>query len=71
MRNPTVTLMLRPGAPCPCRPNRYIRFIIPRGVPGCAPIISCRQADLATRESIKEHEIPAGAEVEIWVGGLS
>ena len=57
------------GGPCCCRPGRYIRFVIPRGVTGCDPVISCRSQDGTGRESMREHEVPVGAHYAILYPG--
>lgn len=68
MREPVV--IVRAGGPCTCRPGRYIRFVIPPGVPGCEAVISCRSNDGTGDTSKLEHAIPAGAEIQILVASL-
>lgn len=46
------------GGPCSCAPDRYVRFVIPPGVPGCHPVISCRGAHDVGKSSIREHAPP-------------
>lgn len=55
-------MIIRKGGPCTCSPGRYIRFIIPPGVPDAEPVISCRDNE-AGELTVKEHAIPAGAEI--------
>jgi hypothetical protein len=57
------------GGPCTCRPGRYIRFVIPRGVPGCEAVISCRAND-AANDFRAEHPLPIGAEYVLRVPSL-
>jgi len=53
------------GGACVCEPNRYIRFVIPRGVPGAKAVISCRENDGIGKESMREHSLPRDVEVGI------
>lgn len=57
-------MIIRAGGPCTCKPGRYVRFVIPPGVPGCDAVISCREVD-AERDTVREHSIPAGTEIQI------
>jgi hypothetical protein len=52
-------IVLYAGGPCCCRPNRYIRYIVPP-VPGCTPAIYCRDNEAGT-EGKATHAIPRGA----------
>jgi hypothetical protein len=63
-------MIVRAGGPCTCKEGRYVRFVIPPGVPGCRPVISCREVD-AAKDTIHEHAIPAGTEIHIRAPGLS
>lgn len=63
-------MKLYPGSPCSCSPRRYVRFVVPAGVPGCPPVISCRDAELTGPKSLAEHPLPAGAEVAIRAPGF-
>jgi hypothetical protein len=60
--------MIYSGGPCSCRAGRYVRFVIPPGVPGLAPHISCRAND-AERDEVAVHDLPAGAVVAIRMPG--
>jgi hypothetical protein len=59
MKKPKI--LLYPGAACPCGPGRYVRFVIPRGVPGCRPVVSCRE--VGPVEVVREHALPGAAVV--------
>lgn len=66
---------LYPGAPCTCHPGRYIRFIIPPGVPGCRAVISCRNDNdlngpTTGPKSLLEHALPPDVEVLVHVPGI-
>lgn len=63
-------MKLHPGSVCSCSLRRYVRFVIPAGVPGCAPVISCRDAELTGPKSLAEHPLPADAEVAIRAPGF-
>lgn len=58
------------GGPCTCSPHRYVRYVIPRGVPGLGAFISCRPYDAVERSSIAEHGLPSDAELVVKIGGL-
>jgi hypothetical protein len=62
-------IVYKSGA-CVCAPNRYIRFVIPRGVAGCPPVISCRENDGVGRESMREHALPPDVEVGVLFPGV-
>lgn len=62
-------MKLYPGSVCSCSPRRYVRFVIP-AVPGCKPVISCRDAEGTGPKSLAEHAIPPDAELAIRVPGL-
>lgn len=53
-------IVIYAGGPCCCRPGRYVRYIIPRGVPGATAAIHCRDAEAVT-EGKATHPIPRGA----------
>lgn len=61
---------IKPGDPCTCKPGRYVRFVVPRGVPGLAAIISCRPNDSVRSDEIREHALPDGVDVLIHVPDL-
>jgi len=58
--------LLYPGAPCTCRPGRYVRFVDPPGVPGLEPAIHCRAVGAPEAER-RTHDIPPDAVVLIHV----
>lgn len=62
-------MKLHPGSVCSCSPRRYVRFVIP-AVPGCKPVISCRDAEGTGPKSLAEHDIPADAEIMIRTPGF-
>jgi hypothetical protein len=47
------------GGPCTCRPDRYVRYFVPR-VPGLQATIFCRAND-APKEGLAQHPVPPDA----------
>lgn len=66
-------MIIRKGGPCSCKPGRYVRFFIPPGVPGCTPVISCREVgaasdkDVHERDRVAYHGVPEDAELQVRV----
>jgi hypothetical protein len=51
-------------------PGRYVRYAIP-AVPGIgAAFVSCRAVDDIGQHSLREHEIPNDAHIEIRIPGV-